>query len=372
MPRQSPDLCAISLFSGGGGFDLGVEAAGFTTLFATDIDPWCCATLEANKRIAAELGKPFLQRATIVQRCISELTADHILECIDRDIGEIDLVIGGPPCQSFSVIGRRNGRKDPRGELLEDYLRLLAELEPKAFIFENVKGIMSVEDRKLYIDLKDRLRRPKPGLCYELSEFCLDASDFGVPQKRERVFIVGSRAGRKIGEIPTVTGGSDKASCPAFAKRTVADAFRGLSPAGSEFPPNHYARRHSKRIAQRYGSLQPGERDPKTRINKLDLDRPGFTVVSGSMNSGGKGHIHPTEPREVTPRESARLQTFPDWWEFCGSQATHARRQIGNAVPSLMAAAVACEVRSAVFNSPYISIDIIIARLDQQHLRIDS
>jgi DNA (cytosine-5)-methyltransferase 1 len=112
---------------------------------------------------------------------------------------------------------------------------------------------------------------------------------------------------------------------------------------------NHVGREHSDRIVERYSSLKFGERDPKTRINKLDPKRPSYTIIVGSDKGGGKGHVHPFSPREVTPRESARLQTFPDWWEFYG-KGRHVIRQVGNAVPPLFAAQLAAHIKQEMFN----------------------
>lgn len=368
MTQHTLDLKAISLFSGAGGFDLGIEAAGFSTLFATDIDSACCETLRSNKRNAAKIDKPFLQKAMIVQSCVKDLDADEILSGLDLRPGEIDLLIGGPPCQSFSVIGQRNGRNDPNGLLIDEYLRLLGGIRPRVFIFENVKGIKSIDGGKLFEELTDRMRRPASDLQYTLSPFCLNASDYGVPQNRERVFIIGCESGIELDSIPPICERLAARHDQPPKRRTVADALRGLPDAETTFPPNHRGRNHSNRIAERYASLEPGARDPKTRINKLDLSKPGFTVVSGSANSGGKGHIHPTKPREVTPRESARLQTFPDWWEFMGNTAADARRQIGNAVPPLLAALIADEVKFSCLDRKREDFHSIVEILDQSFL----
>lgn len=369
--KHSPlRLKAISLFSGAGGFDLGIEAAGFSTLYATDIDEACCETLRTNKRNSAQLDKPFLQNATIIQSCVKELDANAILASINLRPGEVDLMIGGPPCQAFSVIGQRNGRSDPNGVLIDEYLRLLGGIQPRAFVFENVKGIKSIDGGKVFEELTKRMQQPVPGLRYTLSPFCLNASDYCVPQNRERVIVVGCRSEKKLECIPSPIEDDASQIGHLLTRRTVADAFRGLPEAESPFPLNHYGRKHSKRIAERYASLTPGERDPKTRINKLDLSKPGFTIVSGSPDSGGKGHIHPTAPREVTPRESARIQTFPDWWEFKGKKAADARRQIGNAVPPLLAAVVANEIKFEVFRHPKVDFEFLVSMLDQGHLKL--
>ena len=368
MTQSPSELKAVSLFSGAGGFDLGIEAVGFITLFATDNDAACCETLRSNRRNSAKLNQPFLRHANIVQSCVRDLSADDILASIELGPGEVDLMIGGPPCQSFSIIGRRNGRNDPNGELLNDYLRLLAGIQPKAFVFENVKGIKSIEGGALYNDLISHMAQPASGMTYTLSEFCLNASDYAVPQNRERVFVIGSNSGVRIDSIPRIF---QRSRCPngnSVGHRTVADAFRGLPKAESTFPPNHVGRNHSQRIVARYASLKPGERDPKTRINKLDLTKPGFTIVAGSPRSGGKGHVHPVFPREVTPRESARLQTFPDWWKFEGKTVADARGQIGNAVPPILAAAIANEIRLQIFGRPRIDFELLVKALSQTHL----
>ena len=134
--------------------------------------------------------------------------------------------------------------------------------------------------------------------------------------------------------------------------RTAGEALRLLrEPAHRHSKvPNHTGRRHSERIVSRYTDLAFGERDPKTRINKLNPERPSFTIIVGSDKGGGKGHVHPYTPREVTPRESARMQTFPDWWEFHGT-GRHVIRQVGNAVPPLFAAQLAEHVKAYVFDS---------------------
>ena len=153
--------------------------------------------------------------------------------------------------------------------------------------------------------------------------------------------------------------------------RKVKQALKGLPPMASSYPANHIGRDHSKRIIKRYAGMSAGERDAHTRINKLDLERPSFTIIVGSDKGGGKGHIHPTEPREVTPRESARIQTFPDWWSFSGT-SRHPIRQVGNAVPPLLAAAVGNEIRHHLFGKSRTPFTAIVRLLDQQHLFSES
>lgn len=355
----------ISLFSGGGGLDLGLEAAGFETIFATDIDTHSCLTLKAGKAKAAELGLPFLQSAKVMQADILELSPAEIMNVAGVQPGEVDLLAGGPPCQAFSIFGRRQGENDPRGKLYREYLRILAEVRPKAFIFENVFGLLTIHGGETFKELCTQLESPGDGVKYTLSTFRLNAADYGVPQFRDRVFIIGSREGLTIKNIPLICApASDNSS--GLCHRTVADGLRNIPPLGKKLA-NHTSRNHSERIIERYHSLSFGERDPKTRINKLDPKRPSFTIIVGSDKGGGKGHVHPHEPREVSPRESARMQTFPDWWAFSGT-SRHPIRQVGNAVPPILAAMIGRELISTFFDGNRKPFKTIVNLLGQQHL----
>ncbi|MEI7437986.1 MAG: DNA cytosine methyltransferase, partial [bacterium] len=150
-------LEAVSLFSGGGGMDLGLDATGWINGFCTDIDPHSVITLQWGRAEAARRGKHILAESIIFRSDIKELTASFILEAIGRKKGEVHLLAGGPPCQAFSVFGKRKGRKDNRGLLAYEYLRLLAELQPEAFVFENVYGIMTVEDGEVFAEIRKQI-----------------------------------------------------------------------------------------------------------------------------------------------------------------------------------------------------------------------
>lgn len=354
----------VSLFSGGGGLDLGLEAAGFETVFATDIDPHSCTTLQMGKQYASKHNLPFLRAAKIKRADVAHLSSKEILTAIGLNRGEVDLLAGGPPCQAFSVFGKRKGVDDPRGLLAFEYLRLLREIQPEAFVFENVFGLLTINDGEVFEELCKKLERPCKGVHYALSVFRLNSADYGVPQFRDRVFVIGNRNGTKIAEIPKIC--SETPTGDLLRYRTVSDALRGL-PILGEALPNHVGRRHSKRIMDRYARLEFGERDSRTRINKLNPDRPSFTIIVGSDKGGGKGHVHPYEPREVSPRESARVQSFPDWWAFSGT-SRHPIRQVGNAVPPLLAACIGREIMSQFFAGPRRTLGEILELLGQEHL----
>jgi DNA (cytosine-5)-methyltransferase 1 len=282
--------------------------------------------------------------------------------------GETDLLAGGPPCQAFSVFGKRLGINDPRGQLPKQYLRLLIDLKPKTFMFENVFGLLTIHGGDTFRELCQLLSNPAEGLSYKLTVYRLNAADYGVPQFRDRVFIIGIKNGAPLKEIPPLCGDPEYQvnQSSLLRRRTVGDAFKKLPPLGQRLA-NHTSRNHSQRIIDRYKALIHGERDSKTRINKLDPKRPSYTIIVGSDKGGGKGHVHPREPREVSPRESARIQTFPDWWEFSGT-SRHPIRQIGNAVPPVLAAVIGREIVCQVFKRPRKSFREIIDALGQQHL----
>jgi DNA (cytosine-5)-methyltransferase 1 len=358
----------VSLFSGGGGLDLGLESVGFETVFATDIDYHSCITLRESAKAAAARKKPFLREASVLEADVVKLDGKEILKAANLKKGELDLLAGGPPCQAFSVFGKRKGLEDPRGGLSYHYLRILADLSPQAFVFENVFGLLTIEDGDIFKNLCERLSNPAKGLHYKVSVHRLNAVNYGVPQFRDRVFIIGDREERSVTAIKTIT--SDKSVGLAAGQlpwRTVRDALRGMPKIGRGGLANHVGRDHGQDIIDRYASMRAGERDSKTRINKLDLSRPSFTIIVGSDKGGGKGHIHHTEPREVTPRESARIQCFPDWWGFSGT-SRHPIRQVGNAVPSLLGAAVGNAIRKNIFGKREVPLESYLSTLDQEHL----
>jgi DNA (cytosine-5)-methyltransferase 1 len=358
-------LNTVGIFCGAGGLDLGLEAAGFDSIYLTDIDSFSIQTLNGAKEFCRSKNIPFLRRAFFKQTDISQLKGAEILSTAGLRKGEIDLLAGGPPCQAFSVFGKRRGRLDPRGTLVYEYARLLTELRPKAFLFENVAGLLTVEGGAVFQELLELLSRPSKGLKYTLSVLDLQAADFGVPQFRRRIFIAGSLEGKTIPSLEGIC--SDKPALGKLRYRTVADAFKQLPQIGHGSLSNHTGRKHSQRIIDRYRSLEFGERDHCTRINKLDPSRPSFTIIVGSDKGGGKGHVHPLEPREVTPRESARIQTFPDWMQFSGS-VRHPIRQIGNAVPPLLAAMLGREIAHHFFETPKVPFREIITKLSADHL----
>lgn len=219
-------LRVISLFSGAGGLDIGFERAGFEIAVAVEADEACCQTLAANR-----------PNLTIINSKIQDVRSEDILEAAGLSVGEAALVIGGPPCQSFSLAGRREGLRDERGRLIFEFARVVRDTLPKAFVLENVKGMTNWNRGQAIRELISLLEEPIQGdgaTCqYHVTEpQVLDAAYYGVPQHRERLFLVGNRLGKRFSypepttpEPPTVRdaiGGLPKADAPSDVAYRVA------------------------------------------------------------------------------------------------------------------------------------------------------
>ncbi|GGF28811.1 DNA cytosine methyltransferase [Hymenobacter cavernae] len=368
------NINTLSFFSGGGGLDLGFAAAGFNIVYSSDIDSYSCKTLELNSGAKSYFGKH-----PVVCDSIVNVTPESIFEVTGLSKGKVDFVIGGPPCQAFSVFGKRKGLEDPRGNLVWEYARIIEGVDPEGFLFENVAGLKSIHGGSLYKELVEELSFNGR---YAVSAYQYQIADYGIPQFRSRVIIIGSKRGVKVPKMEPTHGGHEEPvgmlpfasssaavaelSRPYVTVQKVLENMPEPSLEGSFY--NHVGREHSERIVSRYQGLEFGERDPKTRINKLHPDRPSFAIIVGSDKGGGKGHVHPYTPREVTPRESARLQTFPDWWKFHGN-GRHVIRQVGNAVPALFGGLLASHVAEHLFGcNDTFGYDQLVERLELDFL----
>lgn len=311
---------SISLFSGGGGMDLGFSFAGFKTVFATDIIEQHCQTIAHN----------FPHTVTLAVNA-HDLTGNKIRELTSLE--KFDLLIGGPPCQSFSILGNRGSFDDPRGRLVYEYIRLVNETEPQVFVFENVPGLLTVNGGE---DWRQLLQYFEQETGYRIYSDVLNSADFGIPQIRRRVFIVGFKNRNTIFEFPKGTHSNSETlfdmEKPAWLPARLAlDEVDDL--------PNQRIRIHGERVKNRYKKIQPGERDKVDHTDRIHPDKPSGTVLVGSKAGGGRPFIHPYIPRHITVREAARLQSFPDWFEFMATD-TWNYRAVGNAVPPLLAKAV--------------------------------
>lgn len=336
LPRpqeQNNRFTAVSLFCGGGGLDLGLSFAGFKTRFATDVEAPHCETIAYNfpdcKTLAID---------------IKELTGNRIQDL--SGVNQFDLLAGGPPCQAFSILGRRNSLQDPRGQLVFEYVRVVRELQPRAFIFENVPGLLTLNKGE---DWKQLLSYFNDELGYHLYWQVLNSADFGIPQIRKRVFVVGFRNLLTQFSFPEPTHRDPNSNGKLFDSHLPYWLPSSLALEAVEGLPNHDLRPHGERVRTRYSQIPPGGRDTVDHTDRIDPNRPSGTVLVGSRAGGGRPHIHPVVPRHITVREAARLQSFPDWYVFKGTN-TWQYRAVGNAVPPLLAKVIGEQI-SAVLTS---------------------
>ena len=305
----------ISLFSGAGGLDLGFEKAGFKTVFANEYDKTIWATYRAN------FPKVRLDTRSIVDIPVSE-------------VPEADGLIGGPPCQSWSEAGAHRGIEDQRGQLFFEYERILKYVKPKFFLAENVSGILSSRHASAFAAIIERFRR----LGYDVNYRMLRASDFGVPQDRDRVIIVGLRSDLgcefafpdPVGAAPTmrdvIHGMPKPRPNPSHSKRVDHRTIDNHEYLVSSFSSMYMSRNRVRAWDQQSFTIQAGARHAPIhpsapKMEKVDDDE--FRFALG----------HEWKYRRLSVRECARIQTFPDTHQFCYERIVDGYKMIGNAVP---------------------------------------
>lgn len=345
-------LKAISLYTGIGGLDFGFEAAGFEIAAAVEMDTASCRALRLNR-----------PRWGLLEGDIHQIASEAILERAELGPGEADVVIGGPPCQPFSklsywVNGDAGRLDDPRGDTLAAYLRVVRDTRPAAFLLENVYGLAykgKDEGLRYLLEGIERINR-EMGTNYVVTWKMLNAAHYGVPQRRERVFLIGSREGHEF-RFPQPTHGH--AASPSALEnrepcRTAWDAIGDLiaPPSGSALavggkwadllPTIPEGKNYLWHTNRGGGSQLFGWR---TRywsfLLKLAKTLPSWTIPAHPGSSTGPFHWH---NRKLSVHEMCRLQTFPDGLDFNCSR-TVVQRMLGNAVPSLLAEVLAREVR---------------------------
>lgn len=380
----------IDLFSGAGGLALGFEQAGFDVVSSVEFDPIHAATHKLN-----------FPEASVICSDIREVSGDNIRRAAKIGNRAVDAVIGGPPCQGFSLIGYRV-LSDPRNELVFHYLRIVDELRPRIFMFENVAGMATGQHHALLDELIEgfeeigyRVRKP-----FRI----LNAANYGVPQDRRRLILLGARNGTKLPEYPLATtrvrnrrnGNVETGSfetfdiplCPSvgdaisdlpdidrFPSLLETDVLKAsLRPASeyalrlrgeSEDPDDYSYRRnhdpsvltgclraeHTEVSRRRFSKTVPGDTEPISRFYRLPEDGVCNTLRAGTASDRGAftspRPIHPRYTRCISVREAARLHSYPDWFRF-HKTIWHGFRQIGNSVPPLLARAIASAVVDAL------------------------
>lgn len=395
----------IDLFAGAGGLSLGFEQAGFDVAAAVEIDPVHCAVHKFN-----------FPNTAVIPHSVEGLSGDVIRQMAGIGDAPVDCVFGGAPCQGFSLIGHRV-LDDPRNKLVLDFVRIVAELEARTFVFENVKGLTVGKHKTFLKELVSAF--DKAGYEVRVPWKVLNAGHFGTPQFRERLILLGCRKGEELPKYPSektnlsgrkkrIEGLKDGPTClDALNDLPDADRFSTLLSSDcvktSGFgQPSAYAAEmrcmtndawhygyvrdwnptfltssarteHTDISRRRFGETDPGTVEPISRFFKLPMEGVSNTLRAGTDGARGAftspRPIHFQNDRCITVREMARLHGFPDWFRFNVTK-WHGARQIGNAVPPPLARAVAEEIVAALGIKPYRP-DVTISLGDEALLRLD-
>jgi len=320
---------AIELFCGCGGMSTGFLDAGMKVSAGFDIDRRAIEAYRYNHEYRGSRG---------FEVDVIGLSGAEILRLAEVD--DVDVLLAGPPCQPFSIVGKRRGREDNRANLIAEFVRLVRELRPKAFVFENVPNLTTIAEGDIFNELCHGLRR----LGYGLEAGVVAAADYGVPQTRKRLLMIGIRGREAVG-LPPVTHGAPRLITNLPRHVTVDDAIGDLPDAGEygEYGiHNHEPTLHSPDMVKRLLALRVGQREKSSFHDRLHPDKPSYTLRAGTGNFSPLRPIHHRYPRVITVRESARLQGFSDdfvWPDWIPRLQQY--RQVGNAVPPLLAAAAA-------------------------------
>ncbi|MFH6603273.1 DNA cytosine methyltransferase [Maribacter algicola] len=369
------ELPVISLFTGAGGLDIGLENAGFQTAICVELDADCRETLRHNrpewklfeKGLKIESGK--IQ--TRISGDIRDIGIGELLEEANLKKGDATLVVGGAPCQPFSNIGKKLGRKDERnGDLFLEFVRTVKEANPEGFIFENVVGITQQKHSDVISYMVDKFK----GLGYGLSHTILNAANYGVPQRRERFFLIGIK-GVKHPAFPLPTHFKDQKQYEGFMRSIdgkIENKFNkwiSVKEAFDEIPENHSLRNDyvlmniSDKVVNRmkyikqgknFKAVPPnllpncwknGKHQGNDTFGRLVEDLPSVTIRTAAYNPSKGMYIHPNENRGLSTVEMAKLQSFPYNWEFKVKNRDKVTlvsggKQIGNAVPPGLAEAL--------------------------------
>jgi DNA (cytosine-5)-methyltransferase 1 len=354
----------IDLFCGCGGFSLGFKQAGFAVRFG--IDQWKDAVVTYKRNFP---------EAVAMTDDIRNITGDMITEQLEIAKEDVDVIIGGPPCQGFSISGKRDAN-DPRNVLYKSFVNIVDSLKPKLFVMENVPGLVRLFDGKAIESIVDDFS----DIGYHVTYRILSANNYGVPQQRKRVFLVGINTDKiKLTTefvFPEITNECGKSKEVLTSKDAISDldfvpddlvlgeeidyqypaqnSYQAKMREGSPRLLNHSITLHKDRTKEiiamvpdggNYKSL-PQELWSTRKVNiawtRMDSSKPCFTIDTGHNH-----HFHYRANRVPTVRESARIQSFPDKFEFVGIK-TSQLKQVGNAVPPLLAEAIANKVKTVL------------------------
>lgn len=330
----------IELFAGAGGLALGIEKAGFDTISLIEVDKDAADTLKCNR-----------PNWNVICDDIANISCLDLEEYFGVKRGELDLLSGGAPCQSFSYAGKRLGLEDARGTLFYHYAMFLEKLQPKMFLFENVKGLLTHDKGRTYQTILDIFE--KAGYTITKSQIkVLNAWDYGVAQKRERLITIGIRndlADKIKFDFPIPH------KYKPVLRDILLDCPKSEGTLYSEYkkkifelvPPGGYWRDIPEDVAKEYMKSCWYMAGGRTGIlRRLSLDEPSLAVLT-SPSQKQTDRCHPLEARPFTVRENARCQSFPDDWQFCGSVGQQ-YKQVGNAVPVNLAYEIGVKIKEGL------------------------
>lgn len=358
---ENRELSYVDLFAGGGGLSIGLERAGFDLVHAVEVDEDARATF-ANNREGLDESE--------ITGDIREVDDTEIRELVGRD--SVDLVAGGPPCQGFSEVISPDG-SDERNHLFTYFIEWVDELDPEAALFENVRGMQKTSGGKFL----DAVKESFDNVGYDVTHRVVTSSDFGVPQHRRRLVVLATKKDTRlkfpldgfeldpietpgvmdgIGDLPEVGPSEEATEYDGVPQTQLQKDLRGASQELS----SHRAAAHSEEMVEMISHIPdggdrtaiPDELQPETgyhnSYSRLKSDEPAVAITSNMSKPSSARCIHPFQDRGLTPREGARLQTFPDTYRFEGGLVSR-RRQIGNAVPPYLAEALGYYLKQAVY-----------------------
>ncbi|MEM7535336.1 MAG: DNA cytosine methyltransferase [Chloroflexota bacterium] len=411
--RKGEQLQVIDLFAGAGGFGLGFEMAGFDVVCSLEIDKWACDTLRANRN-----------QHMIIESDIHNFQTNGDIQSICPYTP--DVIIGGPPCQGFSIAGpAQKDPKDPRNSLFMDFARWVEYIQPRVFVMENVKGLLTRRNSEGE-RVTDIITKTFEILGYSVDLWRLNAAHYGVPQTRERIFFVGNNIGiehmREPAHTHTLNGTnatqnteqlslfhndkdlpipaitlwdaiSDLPELQAGEGQEVqtysihpANSYQMWTRRDSDSLFNHVVMNHSRRLVERFKHIGwgessanvPEEHMPHTRNGNGKRSQKAYDQNNRRLHPYKPSHtiaasfyanfVHPFQHRNITVREGARAQSFPDWYRFMGKKTTPSHKllqregrledkhlcqynQVGNAVPPLLAKAIADHLKKEIFDA---------------------
>lgn len=327
----------IELFAGAGGLALGIEKAGFEAIGLIEFDKVAAATLKHNR-----------PSWNVIHDDIANISSLDLEEYFNIKKGELELLSGGAPCQAFSYAGKRLGLEDARGTLFYHYAIFLNKLQPKMFVFENVRGLVSHDHGKTFRTIMDIFSDEG----YTVKWKVLNAWDYGVAQKRERMIMVGVR--NDLADIISFDYPEPHEYKPVL-RDILLDSPPSVGAQYSDYkrkifelvPPGGYWRDIPEDIAKEYMKSTWDMTGGRTGIlRRMSLDEPSLTVLTSPTQKQTE-RCHPLEARPFTVRENARIQSFPDDWIFQGSIGNQ-YKQVGNAVPVNLAYEVGIKIKESL------------------------